>query len=125
MKKSTKIGLALVGIAGIAVAASQITKKYLQDDFYDEDDYVDEDQDFLEDYDELSEEDFADNGEDEVIIEKTERIIKPALKTEAKESAKPKTVTKKTTKKVVKKAAKKPSSSAKKTTTQKPQTQNS
>ncbi len=104
MKKSTKIGIALVGLVGIAAAASQVAKKYLQDDFYDEDDYVDDDQEFLEDYDELSEEDFADDGSDQVIVEKTERIVKPAMKAKTAKSAK---ITKTTKKVSPKKTSKK------------------
>lgn len=101
MKKGTKVGLTLLGIAGLAAAAAVAVKKYKEN--FCEDDLLDEDAEFLEEFDEL-EEDFADDGRDEVNIEKEEKIVKPAVKIPAK-----KKVVKKTTKTVKAKTAKKSS----------------
>ena len=56
MKKGTKVGLTLIGLAGLAVAAAVAVKKY-QEKYYDED-LIDDDDEFMEEYDEL-EDDFA------------------------------------------------------------------
>ena len=62
MKKGTKVGLTLIGLAGLAAAAAVAVKKY-QEKYYDED-LIDDDAEFMEEYDEL-EDDFADDGKEE------------------------------------------------------------
>ena len=50
----------------------------------------------MEEYDEL-EDDFADDGKDEYVVEEQEKIVKPAVKIPAKEQSVKKKAVKKTT----------------------------
>ena len=96
MKKGTKVGLTLVGLAGLATAAAIAIKKY-KENYYDED-LIDEDEDFMSEYDEL-EDDFADEGADEYEVKTEDKIVKPAVKIPAKKKSTKKPVNAKTVKK--------------------------
>ena len=94
MKKGTKVGLTLIGLAGLAAAAAVAVKKY-QEKYYDED-LIDDAAEFLQEHDEPAA-DSEDDGKDKDLVEEQEKIVKPAVKIPAKEQSAKKKAVKKTT----------------------------